>query len=32
VFVFSLFSLVQHARDGDAFTFTWGKTAAQKRD
>jgi hypothetical protein len=31
LFAFSLFSLVQHARAGDAFTFTWGKTAGQKR-
>jgi hypothetical protein len=32
IFVFSLFSLGQHVRAGDAFTFPWGKTEAQKRD
>jgi hypothetical protein len=32
LFAFSLFSLVQHARAGDAFEFAWGQTAEQKRD
>jgi hypothetical protein len=31
VFVFSLYTLAQHVRAGDAFEFAWGKTAAQKR-
>jgi hypothetical protein len=32
LFAFSFFFLVQHVRAGDAFRFTWGQTAEQKRD